>query len=165
MGFNDFVDICGSDVAVPDGIGIDHDIGPVLALIEAAGFIGADFVLQPTLRELLLEDPLQLALSAGIAAPAGMPFRALIYAHEDVLVELWHVYTVMDGRVRVKLSDFGFVDSRCFQSATSPSPAGVEVGQARAHDNAGALRHKEPLFAVILETHEFRHRRCHRCQT
>ena len=43
---DDLVDVTRVDVAVPDGLGIDHDDGAVLALVEAAGFVGADMVLE-----------------------------------------------------------------------------------------------------------------------
>jgi hypothetical protein len=33
----------GLDVAVPDGIGVNYHGGAVLALIQAAGFVDADF--------------------------------------------------------------------------------------------------------------------------
>ena len=39
---DDLFDVAGSDVAVPDGLGIDDDYGTVLALVETAGVIGAD---------------------------------------------------------------------------------------------------------------------------
>jgi hypothetical protein len=43
---DDFVDVANVDVAVPDGLGIDDDYWTVLALIEAAGFVGADVMLE-----------------------------------------------------------------------------------------------------------------------
>jgi hypothetical protein len=43
---DDFLDVFDVDEAVPNGLGIDHDDGAVLALVEAAGFVGPDVVLE-----------------------------------------------------------------------------------------------------------------------
>lgn len=42
---DDFIHIFELDKAVPDGLGIDHDHGAVLALVQTTGLIGADDVL------------------------------------------------------------------------------------------------------------------------
>jgi hypothetical protein len=52
---NDFVHVCRCDAAIPDRVRIDHDIRPVLALIEAARLIGSYSSLQSALGQLLLE--------------------------------------------------------------------------------------------------------------
>ena len=52
---DDLVDVAGMDVAVPDGVGIDDDDGAVLALVEAAGFVGADVVLESGFLDGVLE--------------------------------------------------------------------------------------------------------------
>lgn len=91
MRVDDLVNIGFGDVAVPDGLGIYHDVWSVLALIEAAGLIGADSALQATLGEFLLEKFLQAGLGGGIAASAGMARRALVSAYEDVVLEFRHV--------------------------------------------------------------------------
>ena len=49
VGFDDFIYVGDCDSAIPDRIRINHDIRPVLALVQAAGFIGPHPVLQPTL--------------------------------------------------------------------------------------------------------------------
>jgi len=51
----DFIDIRWRDVAVPDRLGIDHNVRPVLALIEASGLIRANFSLQSSNRYALFE--------------------------------------------------------------------------------------------------------------
>jgi hypothetical protein len=62
----------------------------VLTLIEAAGLVGPHFTFKAALRELLLEQFLQLCLACGIAASAGIPGRALVAADEDVFFEFGH---------------------------------------------------------------------------
>ena len=42
VGVDDFVDVGFGDVSVPDGVGIDDDVGAVLALIKASGLVGTD---------------------------------------------------------------------------------------------------------------------------
>ena len=41
---DDFVDICGSHAAVPNGVGIHHDRGADFTLLQASGFICAHFL-------------------------------------------------------------------------------------------------------------------------
>src|SRR5579871_4220149 len=91
---DDFVDIGLGDMAVPDGVGIDHDVGPVLTLIEAAGLVGAHATFESTLGQLLLEEFLQPGFGERIAASARMACRALVPADEDMLFELRHQATV-----------------------------------------------------------------------
>ncbi len=43
---DDLRDVFDVDEAVPDGLGVDHDDGAVLALVETAGFVGPDVVLE-----------------------------------------------------------------------------------------------------------------------
>jgi hypothetical protein len=52
---NDFVYICHGYASIPDRVRIDHEIGPVLTLVEAARLIGSNSPLQSTLGQLLLE--------------------------------------------------------------------------------------------------------------
>lgn len=56
--FDDFVNVGRGYAPIPHPVRIDNKIGPMLALVETAGFIGPNFVLQPALGQLLLEDPL-----------------------------------------------------------------------------------------------------------
>lgn len=91
VGFDDLVDIGSGDPAVPDGVGIDHDVRAVLALVEAPRLVRADFVLKTQGGKLLLEGQLQLGLAGRVAAAAGMAFRTLIAANEDVSLELRHI--------------------------------------------------------------------------
>ena len=59
---DDFIHIGFGDVTIPDGVRIDHDVWSMLALIEAAGLIGANLAFQAALRKLLFEQLLQLGL-------------------------------------------------------------------------------------------------------
>ena len=43
---DDFLDVASMNVAVPDGFGIDDDDGAVFTLVETAGFVGTDVVLE-----------------------------------------------------------------------------------------------------------------------
>ena len=88
--FDDFVDVGSIYVPIPDAVGIHDKIGPVLALVETAGFIGANFVLQATLGQLLLKFPLQFCLTLGIAAATRTIRRPLVAADKDVLLEFRH---------------------------------------------------------------------------
>ena len=56
--FDDGIHIGFSNAAVPNSIGIDHDIGAVLTLIKAARLIRADLTFQSALGQLDLERAL-----------------------------------------------------------------------------------------------------------
>jgi hypothetical protein len=55
--FDDFVDVFGPDSAVKNALRVDGDGGAELALIEAAGLIGAN-ELDAALREFHFKEPL-----------------------------------------------------------------------------------------------------------
>ena len=78
-------------MSIPNPVGVYDKIGTVLALVETARLIGANFVLQATLGQFLLEHPLQFGLTVRIAAAAGTSRRALVAADEDVLFEFRHL--------------------------------------------------------------------------
>src|SRR5215831_15045591 len=85
VGVDDFIDVGFGDVAVPDGFRIDDDVRSVLALVEAAGLVGANAALQSSFSQLLLKEFLQARFSVRIAASAGMACGPLVSAHEDVM--------------------------------------------------------------------------------
>ncbi len=87
---DDFVHVVFGHMSIPDGVRVDDNIRAVLALVEAAGLVGADFAFQAAFSQLLFEELLQAGLGGGIAAPAWVPRRALITTDKDVLIELWH---------------------------------------------------------------------------
>jgi hypothetical protein len=53
---HNFRNILRTDKTISDLIRVDHNRGPVLALIETSRRVGADLRLQASLRDLLLED-------------------------------------------------------------------------------------------------------------
>ena len=87
---DDLIDVGFGDVTIPDGVGIDHDVWSVLALIEAAGLIGANSSFQVALGQFLLEQFLQIGFGGGIAASAGMAGRSLVSANKDMFLEFRH---------------------------------------------------------------------------
>ena len=52
---DDLLNVLRVNEAVPDGIGIDHDDGSMLALVEASELIGADLALQAGVFHGILE--------------------------------------------------------------------------------------------------------------
>jgi hypothetical protein len=86
-----FIDIFCSNPAVPNCVGVYNDIRSMFALVKAAGFVGADFVLEAACCEFPFEHPLQFACSARIATSSRMAGRALINADEDMLLKLRHL--------------------------------------------------------------------------
>jgi len=87
---DDFVDVGFGDVAVPDGIRVNHDVGAVLALIETSGLIGADATFQSASSELLFEELLQARFGSGVAASARMACGALVSTNKNVAFEFGH---------------------------------------------------------------------------
>ena len=87
--FDNFVHVLGMHAAVENTLGINRHRRTQLALIEAAGFVRAH-QFQSALRQLDLEQALQIALPSGIAAAARMASLALIHADENVFFEFCH---------------------------------------------------------------------------
>src|SRR5438270_9060459 len=69
--FDDFVHVLSPHAAIPDRVGIDHQVGSMLALVEASGLVSAKAVLKSALRQLLLECLLQRSIAFRVAAAAG----------------------------------------------------------------------------------------------
>jgi hypothetical protein len=88
--FDDLVHICLGDVSIPHPLGVNYDIRAVLTLIETTRLVGPHSAFEPSLRQLLLEEFLQLRLAAGIATSPGISRRPLVTAYKDVLLELGH---------------------------------------------------------------------------
>lgn len=87
---DDLIDIGCGDAAIPHRIGIDDDVRAMLALIQAAGFIGADCTVDASLCQLDLEYPLQIGIASRIAASAHISGGPVVGADEDVLAKFWH---------------------------------------------------------------------------
>ena len=71
MFFHDGGGVCWLHMAVPDGIGIDDYGGPMLALVETAGFVDADGRAEAGSFRELLQLGEELAFSVGGAGRAG----------------------------------------------------------------------------------------------
>lgn len=100
MRLHNLVDVRFGNVPVPDCFGVDHDIRPVFALVEAAGLVGSHFALQSVLGKLLFKELLQLRLRHGITTPPWMSRRSLVSANEDMFFKLWHhATTVISGAI------------------------------------------------------------------
>ena len=56
MLLDDLLDIAWMDIAIPDGFWIDHYNRTMLALVQAAGFIGADPMLESGILQCVFED-------------------------------------------------------------------------------------------------------------
>jgi hypothetical protein len=99
---DDLLDVFDVDEAVPDGLGIDHDDGAMLALVEAAGFVGPDMVFEASVFDGVLEGGFELFASVGKATGAGGAFVALVGADKDVMIEFRHYLCspslMVDGR-------------------------------------------------------------------
>ena len=76
--------------AVPDGFGIDDEDGAVLALIEAAGLVDADAVLQAGGFDGVLEGSAEFLAVLMATAGAGGGFIAFVQADKEVVFKDWH---------------------------------------------------------------------------
>jgi len=93
---HDLIHVGQRNTAVPDCLWIDHQIRPMLALVEASRLIGAHSAFQPTLGKFHFEQLLQLGLSRGIATSARMPWRTLVPANENMALEFRHSNIVQE---------------------------------------------------------------------
>jgi hypothetical protein len=87
---DDFVEIVFTNVTVPDFIGIDDHSRPVLALVQASGFVRSNCSMDAVFGQSLLQLLLETTLTIGIATAARMVFLALVRADKDVLEKLRH---------------------------------------------------------------------------
>ena len=86
---HDLFGVAGLGETVPDGFGIDHEDGAVLALVEAAGFVDADAVFEARGFDRVLEGAAEfLAVVEGAAGAGG--FVTLVEADEEVVFEDGH---------------------------------------------------------------------------
>ena len=87
---DDLVDVADVYEAVPDGLGIDHDDGAVLALIEATGLVGSNVVPEAGFLDGVLEGGFEFFTAIRKAAWTRGAFIALVGANEDVVVKFRH---------------------------------------------------------------------------
>ena len=84
---HNFRGIFGLHMPVPDRLGIDHNRRPMLALVEAAGFVDPDGISQARSLGELLQLRMQLALSIRSARRPRSAFRTGIMADKNVTLE------------------------------------------------------------------------------
>jgi hypothetical protein len=87
---DDFFGVAGVDEAVPDGFGVDDEDGAVLALVEAAGFVDADFAFEAGGFDGVLEGAFEFFAVVIGAAGTGGGAVAFVEADEDVVFEVGH---------------------------------------------------------------------------
>jgi hypothetical protein len=98
VGVHDFIHVRQRDSAIPDGLGIDHEIRPVFALVQAAGLVGAHSTLQTALSEFQLKQLLQLGPGGWITTSARVSGRPLVPADKNMALEFRHPTIVQDWR-------------------------------------------------------------------
>jgi len=84
---DDFGSIFGSDVAIPNSLGVDDDGGAVFALIQAAGLVYADAWAEAGGLYKLLDGGVQFALAVGVAAGARSVGGTGVGADKDVALK------------------------------------------------------------------------------
>lgn len=84
---HNFRGIFGLHVSVPDRLWIDDDGGPMLALVEAAGFVDPDSISQARSLGELLQLRMQFALSIRGARRPRSAFGTGIMADKNVMLE------------------------------------------------------------------------------
>jgi hypothetical protein len=87
---DDFAHVLKLDEAIPDGLGIDHHRGAVLALIEAAGLVGADEMLEASVFDGVFECGFELLTAMRKAAWARRGLVALVRTDKDVVLKFRH---------------------------------------------------------------------------
>ena len=87
---DDLIDILELDKAVPDSLGIDDDHGAMLALVEAAGLVGPDHVLEAGTLDGVLEGRFELLAALRKAAWPGGVLVSLVGADEQMMLKFRH---------------------------------------------------------------------------
>jgi len=87
---DDLVDVAGVNIAVPDGLGVDDNNGTVLALIQAAGLVGTDLVLEACVFDCILKRGFQLLGALRKAAGSGGRLVPLVGANKDMMLKKRH---------------------------------------------------------------------------
>jgi hypothetical protein len=87
---DNFLNILQMNEAIPNGLGIDHHRRAMLALIEAAGFVGPNQMLEASVLDGILEGGFQLLAAERQAAWTGRRFVALIGTDKDMMFKFRH---------------------------------------------------------------------------
>jgi hypothetical protein len=82
-----FCGVFRPDAAVPDRFGIDHDGGPMFALVETHRFVDPDLVAQSGGLGQLLHLGMQIALAISRAGRARRAGGTNVVANKDVILE------------------------------------------------------------------------------
>jgi len=90
MPFHNFFHITELNAAIPDSAGVNHDTGPVLALIKTATAIRAAGRKQATVPKFLLEGRAEELPAFRITAPSGMSVWSLVATYEKMIREFRH---------------------------------------------------------------------------
>ena len=91
---DDLLDVLQFHKAVPDCLWIDDHHRAMLALIQAAGLVRPDRVLQAGGLYSILQGIFQLATAAGAAARPSSALQALIAANKNMTFKLCHALSV-----------------------------------------------------------------------
>jgi hypothetical protein len=111
---HDFIHVSQGNSAVPDGLGIDDKVRPVLTLVQASGLVGAYSAFQPALGQFLLEQLLQLGLLRRITTSARMSRWALVPANENMALEFRHgdIVQVSERKMKVVSGQWSVVSGQ-----------------------------------------------------
>jgi hypothetical protein len=90
MLLNDLLDVTGVYLAVPHRLRIDDDHWPMLALIQAAGLVGPDLVLETGSLDRVLESRFKFFASVRKAARPGRRLVALVGTEEEMMFKKGH---------------------------------------------------------------------------
>jgi len=91
MGVDDFVDVGWSYMPVPDGFWINDHRGAELALVEAAGFVGANLSPgMPRSASFHFEDPFAIHLRQLDRNSRVVAFFPFVVANENVFFKFGH---------------------------------------------------------------------------
>jgi len=96
---DDFGGVFRTDMAVPDGLRINDDSSPVLALIEAAGLVDADAGTETGGLYELLDGGVKFALAVGIAGGARGVGGTGIGADKNVAFKRWQAVLLQKMRI------------------------------------------------------------------
>ena len=82
MLFNNLIQIFGSNESIPDLLRIDHDRGPMLTLLQAAGFVHPENAGKPRRFDLVFEQLVQLTRTIGTTGRPRRPRLPLVSANK-----------------------------------------------------------------------------------
>lgn len=90
VGVDNLVHVGFCDSAIPDCVGIDDDVWPMLALIEAARLVRANRSFDATPSQFNLEYALEVTFARRITTPTRIAGRPLVATNENMFLKFWH---------------------------------------------------------------------------